>query len=222
MYYFSLALLDSLNPASISLLIILLPLVKKTFHIFFYIGGAFLTYLLIGLVFFYGIDYYLEQLIARLIDKYSVISSIIGLSIGTILIIIGTLLTIRIIHSIRHKIDANEIKRKVSIKSVHPIMLLGLSMSSTLSDAPTSIPYIFFISRLAQVNDPFIVMLIHIVIYCVIYILPMLILYAAYKMIKEKFSSIEAWTIKAISILSKYGFPLVAYALGIWLIFISL
>lgn len=221
MYYFSLALLDSLNPASISLLIILLPLVKKTFHILFYIGGAFLTYLLIGLVFFYGIDYYLEQLITRLINKYSVISSIMGLSIGVTLVIIGSLLTIRIIHSFRYKIDANETKRK-TVKSVHPFILLGLSMSSTLSDAPTSIPYIFFISRLAQVNDPFIVMLIHIVIYCVIYILPMLILYASYRMIKENFGSIETWTRKTISILSKYGFPLVAYALGIWLIFISL
>lgn len=221
MYYFSLALLDSLNPASISLLIILLPLVKKTFHILFYIGGAFLTYLLIGLVFFYGIDYYLEQLITRLIDKYSVVSSIIGLSIGVTLVVIGSLLTIRIIHSFRRKIDVNGTKRK-TVKSVHPFILLGLSMSSTLSDAPTSIPYIFFISRLAQVNDPFIVMLMHIVIYCVIYILPMLILYASYRMIKEKFDSIETWTRKAISILSKYGFPLVAYALGIWLIFISL
>lgn len=222
MYYFSLALLDSLNPASILLLIVLLPLVKKTFHIFFYIGGAFLTYLLIGLVFFYGIDYYLEQLIASIIEKYAVISSIIGLSIGVTLVIIGASLTIRIIRSFRHKVDANQTKRKVSIKSVHPIMLLGLSMSSTLSDAPTSIPYIFFISRLAQVNDPFIVVLIHIVIYCVIYILPMLILYTAFRMIKEKFSSIETWTRNAISILSKYGLPLVAYALGIWLIVISL
>ena len=222
MYYFSLALLDSLNPASISLLIILLPLVKKAFHIFFYIGGAFLTYLLIGLVFFHGIDYYLEQLITRLIEKYSFISSIIGLSIGTTLIIIGTLLTIRIIYSFTYNNDVKETKRKVAVKSVHPFMLIGLSMSSTLSDAPTSIPYIFFISRLAQVNDPFIVMLIHIVIYCVIYILPMLILYASYKMIKEKFSSIETWTRNTISKLSKYGVPLVAYALGIWLIFISL
>lgn len=222
MYYFSLALLDSLNPASISLLIVLLPLVKKTSHVFFYIGSAFLTYLLIGLVFFQGVDRYLEQLIADLLDKYTVMSTIVGLTIGLTLIIIGAILTIRIIRSLNIKIVANERKEIITIKNVHPLMLIGLSLTSTLSDAPTSIPYIFFISKLAQVNDPFIVMLIHIVIYCIIYILPMLILYAAYGMIKEKFSSIETWTRNVMSILSKYGVPVVLYALGIWLIFISL
>lgn len=222
MYYFSLALLDSLNPASISLLIVLLPLVKKTSHVFFYIGGAFLTYLLIGLVFFHGVDRYLEKLIVELIEKYSVISTILGITAGITLIIIGALLTIRIIRSFKNEVELYKTTKKTFIKSVHPSMLLGLSVTSTLSDAPTSIPYIFFISKLAQINDPFIVMLIHIVIYCIIYILPMLILYAAYGMIKEKFSSIETWTRNVMSLLNKYGLPAVAYALGIWLIFISL
>ena len=222
MYYFTLALLDSLNPTSISLLIVLLPLVKKTSHIFFYIAGAFLTYLLIGLVFFQGVDRYLEQLIADLLEKYSVISTIVGLTTGIILLIIGAILTIRIIRSLKFSIDMYETKEKITIKNVHPVMIIGLSLTSTLSDAPTSIPYIFFISKLAQVNDPFIVVLIQILIYCIIYILPMLILVAAYGIIREKFSSIETWTRNVMRMLSKYGVPAVLYVLGIWLIFISL
>ena len=222
MYYFSLALLDSLNPASISLLIVLLPLVKKTSHVFFYIGGAFLTYLLIGLVFFQGVDRYLEQLIADLLDKYSVISTIAGLTIGITLIIIGAILTIRIISSLNFTTDMYKTKERISIINVHPVILIGLSLTSTLSDAPTSIPYIFFISKLAQVNNPFIVVLIQIMIYCIIYILPMLILVAAYGVIREKFSTIETWTRNVMCMLSKYGVPAVLYVLGIWLIFISL
>lgn len=221
MYYFSLALLDSLNPASISLLIVLLPLVKKRPHLFFYIGGAFFTYLLIGLVFFYGIDHYLEAFIVGLIEKYALISRFIGISFGGGLIILGAFLTVQIFLSFKKPQQAPIIKTKVSIKSVHPLILLGLSISSTLSDAPTSIPYLFFISHLAQEGNPFIMMFLHIIIYCLIYILPMILLYTAYNIAKSKFDKIEIWTQKAMALLSKYGFPLVSYVLGIWLIWIS-
>ncbi|WP_282942339.1 GAP family protein [Paenibacillus sp. RC67] len=221
MYLLGMALLDSLNPAAISILIFILPMVKKTWHALFFIGGAFMTYLITGLIFYYGIDRFLKQWLLSLLHIYPRASSITGMVSGIILIGVGVVLTIRVVRSFRNKEKEGQHSGISDIKDVHPMMLLGLSITSTLGDAPTSIPYIVFISHLTEQHVPFPVMMMYLIVYCFIFVLPMLILYFAYGFLQGKFKSIEAVTRKIMNNLSKYAFPAMAYAAGIWLFYIS-
>ncbi|WP_028551490.1 GAP family protein [Paenibacillus sp. UNC451MF] len=221
MYMLGMALLDSLNPAAISILIFILPMVKKTWHAVFFIGGAFMTYLLTGLVFYYGIDRFAKKWLFSLLQAYPLACSITGMILGGLLIGVGVLYTVRIVRSFRHK-EAESSSGISNIKSVHPMMLLGLSITSTLGDAPTSIPYIVFISHLTEQHVPFSVMMLNLIVYCFIFVLPMLVLYIAYGLIKEKFNFIETVTRKVMNKLSKYAVPAMAYAAGIWLFYISI
>jgi cytochrome c biogenesis protein CcdA len=213
----TLGLLDCLNPATIATLIILIPLVKDIRHSAIFIWGTFATYFLVGLSFYYGIDKFIKGFIIEVMTKYSDELAVAGIIIALLLLGIGVKFTVKIINIIRKKEDVEDVNI-IKIGNVNPKAIIGLSIISTLGDSPTAIPYIAFISNLLgkQLSLSNVVLLL--AVYCLIYILPMLILYLSYKKLKDRFEIIEAKTKNLINKLSVYSIPVMAYAGGIWIL----
>ena len=212
-----LSLLDCLNPATIATLIILLPMVKKVSHSAIFIWGTFITYFVIGISFYYGINNFIKSFVIEILAKYSFEISVFGIFLAVALLGIGIKFSIKIYKTIKYKQSIKEVKF-INIDSVNPIALIGLSIISTLSDAPTAIPYIAFISNLLSTKVKPLGIILMLLIYCLVYILPMLILYLSYQKLKDRFETIVTKTKNLTNVFSVYAIPTMALIVGIWLL----
>ena len=168
-------LLDSLNPFSIGFQIILLPLAKKKYHMIWYIGGIFITYFIGGMIIFTGIDIVLKKLFSN-INFSQMPFPLIGL-------LLGILLLIYVIMKISNH---NSSKKNTTEFSVHPRALFLIGSIGTLFDLPTAIPYFAILAKATQMNLTILQLLPILIMYCIIYISPMLIIQLLYSLFKEK------------------------------------
>jgi len=212
----SLGILDSLNPASIATLLVLLPLVRKRWHSLIYIFGTLITYLLIGLSLYYGVDRYLKNFLVQISGRYSMWIAITELVLGIAAVIGLIVFVVMIIRKIKN--PGQKDLDMFSVKSAAPYFLVGLSITATLSDAPTAIPYFGFIGVLVANPQPFLVTAASLLLYCFLYILPILILYIIYNKIQnEKFTRIQIGFKNFINKASLYVIPVILLVVGAWL-----
>lgn len=68
-----LGLVDCLNPFTISTQVVLQPFVKKPTHTFYYIAGTYMSYLLGGVLIYYGIDKLIKAFGDDLMASYSTV-----------------------------------------------------------------------------------------------------------------------------------------------------
>lgn len=215
-----LSLLDCLNPATIATLILLLPMVKKVSHSSIFIWGTFIVYFTIGVSFYYGIDKFIKSFVIEVITKNTHTLSILGIIMGMILLGIAVRLAINILKTFNKNEDVKEVNM-IKIKNVGPKALIILSIVSTLSDAPTAVPYIGFISKLLGMDLSFLGVVLMLLVYCFIYILPMLILYLSYQKLKDKFEKIVSKTKNLINKFNVYVIPVMCFIGGVWILIIS-
>lgn len=216
----TLGFIDCLNPATIATLIILMPMVKSLKHSAIFIWGTFVTYSIIGISFYYGIDKFIKSFIADLMRDYAFGISIFGIILGLVILGLGVKFSIKVIKIIKKKESIKEVSF-IKIEKVNPKAIIGLAVISTLSDAPTAIPYIAFISNLLVKELSFLAVIIIVGVYCVIYIMPMLILYFSYQKLKDKFQKIENKTKDLINKASVYSIPVICFIGSIWILFKS-
>ena len=213
----TLGFLDCLNPATIATLIILMPLVKNLKHSAIFIWGTFITYFIVGISFYYGIDKFIKSFIVDLMSRYVFEMSILGTILGLVLLGLGVKFSIKVIKIIKKNEAIKEVNI-IKIQNVNPKAIIGLSVVSTLSDAPTAIPYIAFISNLLETELSFLAVIFIVGVYCVIYIMPMVILYFSYQKLKDKFQEIENRTKDLINKASVYSIPVVCFIGSIWIL----
>jgi threonine/homoserine/homoserine lactone efflux protein len=213
----TLGLLDCLNPATIATLIILMPMVKSLKHSALFIWGTFVTYFIIGISFYYGIDNFIKSFIANLVREYAFEISIFGIILGLAILGLGVKFSIKVIKIIKKKESIKEVNF-IKIEKVNPKAIIGLSVISTLSDAPTAIPYIAFISNLLVKELPFLAVAFMVGVYCLIYIMPMVILYFSYQKLKDRFQEIESKTKDLINKASVYTIPVICFIGAIWML----
>ena len=66
-----LAFVDCLNPATISTMAVILPLVKRVQHALYFLFSTFLVYFMGGVVLYYGFDRLLKAQLSQFMDQYS-------------------------------------------------------------------------------------------------------------------------------------------------------
>ncbi len=66
-----LALVDCLNPATISTMAVLLPLVKRVEHTLSFLFSTYLVYFAGGFALFYGFDRFLKAHLSQFVEQYS-------------------------------------------------------------------------------------------------------------------------------------------------------
>jgi len=105
------------------------------------------------------------------------------------------------------------------VKMVNPMSLAALAIFSTLMDIPTAIPYLGFVSLLSASSVTLPTALGFFIIYCLIYVSPMLILYIMFSLIQgERFNRIESVFRRVINVTAEFLLPIVFLFIGILLL----
>lgn len=214
-----LALADALNPATIATMMIILPIVKEKWHSLIFITGTFLVYFITGIIVFIGVDKYLKSFITGIADRYSMHVGVIELLLAAIIITIAIIQTIKLINRIIKKEPSKNDYMAAVVKMVNPSALVILAVSSTLMDIPTAIPYFGFIGILTNSGTSLSLSIFLFIVYCLIYVLPMIILYLMFTLIQgERFNRIESGFRSFINTVSEYLLPVILLVLGVLLI----
>ena len=112
-----LGLVDCLNPFTISTQVVLQPFVKKPTHTFYYIAGTYMSYLLGGVLIYYGIDKLIKAFWDDLMASYSTVLFSLEILFGIGLLVLGFFFFFR---RIRKKRSIEEEKKsdekKISIE----------------------------------------------------------------------------------------------------------
>lgn len=214
-----LALLDSLNPATIATTMILLPLVQKKWHALIFIFGTFVIYFSAGFLFFVGVDKYLKSIITDVLRKFSSYIAVVELVIASALLVIGIIQIYTLVRRIIKKEQSQKDYMAAVVKMVNPVALIVLAISSTLMDIPTAIPYFGFVGILSNSNTNILTAIVLFILYCFVYVLPMVILYLVFDFIQgERFNKIETTFRNIINKASEYVLPIILLSISALLI----
>lgn len=204
-----LALFDSLNPATIATMMILLPLAKKKWHTLIFITGTFAVYFSSGFLVYVGVDVYLSSLLKDVLIEFSLYIGVIELAIAITMIIIGIIQSYNLVRRIINKEQNQKDYMAAVVKMVNPLALIVLAISSTLMDIPTAIPYFGFVGIVSSSNPNILTAVILFSLYCLVYVMPMIILYSIFAFIQgDRFNKIEATFRNAINKASEYLLPI--------------
>lgn len=204
-----LALIDSLNPATIATMMIILPIAKKKWHSLIFIAVTFVVYFSAGFLAFVGVDKYLKSIITDLLRKFTLYIGVVELAIASVLIIIGIIQSYKLVRRIIKKEQSQKDYMAAVVKMVNPFALIILAISSTFIDIPTAIPYFGFVGILSTSNTNILTASILFILYCFVYVLPMVILYLLFAFIQgERFNKIETTFRNIINKASEYLLPI--------------
>ena len=164
-----LAAVDSLNPLTIATHIFLLTTKKPLKRAIGYIAGVFLMYFIGGFLLILGAEQILKSLLnISIFYEITLIGYIIELILGIWAVYYGYKIS---------KKKENQIKEyfeKAKSLSFYQSFLLGLV--ATVGDLPTAIPYFAAIALILKTKITFFNIFILLFIYCLIYVLPLIIL----------------------------------------------
>jgi len=175
---------DSLNPSTIIVLVLLLGMLENVNRVAIYVAGIWIVYFVGGIAVFTGFStvggYLAEQF--ALIPDY-VLYGLEGL-LGIGLIVFGML-------EWRKHSGQKQVTKSLGV-STWALIVLGAG--GTLGDLPTAIPYLGFIAKMTEMGVPLLQGIGFLIGYCLVYIFPLLLLWGLYvkfqNQIKDKTESI--------------------------------
>lgn len=211
-----LAFIDCLNPATISTMAVLLPLVKRVEHALSFLFSTYLVYFAGGLALFYGVERFLKDRFSQFIDQYSLWIFTGEILLGLLLIGFGVGVALK--NSRTPHAQPADPAAITGIKSVNPFYLFLFGIISTLSDLPTAFPLIGFIGKMIDFNPSILTLLILLLIYVLIYVAPLIALYVIFRSVKEKVQPFTEWFFNLIHKFTRYAFAPLLFGLGIWAI----
>lgn len=210
-----LALIDSLNPATITSMAVLLPLVKKVEHALYFLFSTYLVYYIGGFFLYFGIDRILGRWITEIWQRYSMPIIVAEVVLGLALFAVGIGTYVK---GKTQTVTADH-AQSLGIRSLQPAYLFFFGVVSTFSDLPTAFPLIGFIGKMVEVHPSVAILLILLGVYVLIYVTPILILYLVFKVMREKMHQITDWLICFINWFTRYALPSLVAFLGAWLVF---
>jgi hypothetical protein len=211
-----LAFIDCLNPATISTMAVLLPLVKRVEHALSFLFSTYLVYFAGGLALFYGFDRFFKARLSQFVDQHNLWVYTGEILLGLILAGFGIGVWLKNRRTTPGQpADPTAV---MGIKSVHPSYLFLFGIISTLSDLPTAIPLIGFIGKMVDFNLSIPAFLILLLLYVLIYVAPLIALYVIFRTVKEQIQSFTKWFINFINKFTQYVLAPLLVGLGIWAI----
>ena len=184
---------DSINPIAITQQFVLQGMVKKAKHIWYFIIAIGVTNFTGGLLAYYGLISVISEFMKGLTAKFGTGIYIAEFIIG-VLFLISTIYILfkNRIKKIETKEDDDNEKNKIAkkIKSVSPLSLTVLGIIATISELTTALPYFAFLTILFNYKLNVAALLIILVIYNIIYSLPLIIMYFIYVKAQDKFDNL--------------------------------
>lgn len=171
----SMGLIDSLNPFSIAAQIFLLGVINNINRIGFYVLGVLLVYFFGGIFIFSDLPTVISELhkdlsFVPLVDVY-----ILKSTLGLILIIYG-------VHAFKKNQQTQSLEEKPDLSNW---TLAAIGGGGTLADLPTAIPYLGIIDEVTEMGVNIFFGSALLLVYNLIYILPLLIIWALYFIYKD-------------------------------------
>jgi hypothetical protein len=213
-----LGMIDALNPYTIAVLLILLPLVNAKWHASLFIWGTYLTYVGVAILLYFGVIQLLRTMLGEWLLTHQTIVGFIQLICAFFSIIGLAWWMIHWYQNVRLAVGPPELARKPKVL-LSPWFIFGMAILSTLYDSPSAIPLFWFLGILTQyaVQATYAVPLL--IVYCFIYISPMILLYVLYdRMTGQTFKNFEQCFQEFVRRVTYYSIPFFLLALCIWMI----
>ncbi|MBI5954690.1 MAG: GAP family protein [Chloroflexi bacterium] len=193
-FLFGMGLIDSLNPFSIAVHIFLLGVLKNTNRIAFYVLGIWVVYFVGGMLIFTG----LTSVLDGLAGQFTAIPDLVLYGLESVL---GVILVVYGLVEFRKKQKPRELRLDKDVSSWTLVLLGG---GGTLSDLPTALPYLGFIAKMTEMNTGLWLGCGLLLVYNVIYILPLLLIWVLYLMYKDAIRDRMELVIAAIEKTNRY------------------
>ncbi|MEA4891473.1 MAG: GAP family protein [Peptococcaceae bacterium] len=188
---------DSLNPIAITQQFVLQGMVKKPRDILYFIIPTGLTNLAGGFVAYLGLVSFIADLLKKLMAKYGPFLFSLELILGIALLIAGSCFIqnnkiealkkqVRSLHG-GGKNASDEAAAAQKIKSVSPGALVALGIGATISELTSAFPYFAFLGAVFNYGPSLLQTAFILIVYNIIYTLPLLILYFIYLHARDKF-----------------------------------
>jgi cytochrome c biogenesis protein CcdA len=223
---------DSLNPLAITQQFVLQGMVKKPKHIWYFIIPTGVTNLIGGYLAYLGLAAFVGNYFYKLVKSYGQLLFTAELILGIAFLVgVGFLLQNHQIEALKKKIQALKVGENAEnteeeavrkIKSVSPMALVALGMGATISELATALPYFAFLAILFNYQLTFLQVTFILMVYNMIYMLPLMVLYFIYIKAQDKFDDLyrvmKAQITKWANILA----PAIVGMIGVILVYHSL
>ncbi|MDF2803137.1 MAG: hypothetical protein K0S61_3040 [Anaerocolumna sp.] len=223
---------DSLNPIAITQQFVLQGMVKKPKHIWFFILPTGIVNLASGYLAYYGFINFIGDTFTSFVKKY-------GQTFFTWELILGIAFLIAVCYILQNgKIEAlkkqlqmiqtgenkaNEEEEMANkIKSVSPQALIALGVGATISELTTALPYFAFLGILFNYQLTIFEVSIILIVYNVIYTMPLVILFFVYIKAKGSFDRLYTVIKTQITKWANILAPTVVGLIGIFLVYHSI
>ncbi|MGF7143892.1 cytochrome c biogenesis protein CcdA [Anaerotaenia torta] len=225
---------DSLNPIAITQQFVLQGMVKKPKHIWYFIIPTGVTNLIGGFLAYFGLVTLIGRFFCSLIERYEQVLLIAELILGIAFLIgVGYLIQSNKLEKLKKQIqslksDENNSNEKEEaevahkIKSVTPMALVAFGVGATISELTTALPYFAFLAILFNYRLSLLPLTFILIVYNVIYTLPLAILYFVYIKAQDKFDLLYRVIKAQVTKLSNFLAPALAGVVGIALIYHAL
>ncbi|RVU54508.1 GAP family protein [Anaerosphaera multitolerans] len=208
---------DSINPIAITEQFVLQGMVKRTKDIWYFIIAIGTTNFLGGLLAYFGLISVISEFMGGVIARYGTTIYLIELVIG-VAFVLSTLYLVYFGFNKKTEKEDDENKIFDKIKSVTPKSLVLLGIVATISELTTALPYFAFLSILFNYNLEFINVIFIMVVYNIVYSMPLIIMYIIYIKAKDKFDTIYLVIKTNMNKLSRVLAPAITAVIGIILI----
>lgn len=170
---------DCLNPSAIAQQMLLQAMVKNKRHIWFFILGIGLANLAMGLAIYYGVAAWVSQLLTALTSAYPLPVYGVELGAGAVCTALGIWLLVGTIRKGARQEDGEEgsVKSPAGLK---PWSLFVMGAAFCLVELTSALPYFGFLAVLAGYRLAFPLVLAFTLLYCFVYVLPLILLYFGY------------------------------------------
>ena len=190
----SVGVLDSLNPFTIAVHILLLGILKNINRIAIYVLSILVVYLIGGVAIFTGLSTFFDYLMEQFSSIPKWVLYIIKLIFGIILVVYGFI-------QLRKSSESKQLSKSPDV-STWALIVLGAG--GTLSDLPTAIPYLGFIAKMTEMRVDIITGITLLLVYCLIYVLPLIIICILYLKFQDKIKSKTEFIVAKIGKANKY------------------
>lgn len=176
---FVLSLVDAIQPQKIAIILRLVPLSKSKAYPLIFIVTILLTYFILGVVVYFGMIVYSEEILKQLLRYYQSYVAVVGIIAAIVLIVYSLYHLVVSTWSVLHpqnKVEVDEFSKFV--RATNPQSLIFSAIFLTISTFPAALPYFTFISIVINMNIMQNQVLLYLMTYSLVYSSFMLFIYA--------------------------------------------
>lgn len=214
---FSLGVFDLIHPMGVAMVLMLLQLVRKEWHVLVYIISSYIAYWLSGVGVYYGIDRYLRSFFRYLLTAYPVPAGVLEIGVGLAALVLTVGYAIRLFRK-RADLD-QEMGNLLFIKSVHPLFLVLLAIGNIWGGLPFCWPLLGYIGTLLRLEISLAAMVGLLAGFTLFSTVPMLSVYILYQRLEAgRFARVMAQIKKWLNIFCLVSIPIVLAIFGAWIL----